>query len=154
MCVLYISGFVESTFALAASMFLKTMRLEAVLGLVLNQVFSSVRELRCSEVALWLEDVGLHLKDDAFVDNGTLRNLSEQDPSLAPVDLPGFERYELLYWLLKPHFCRRSSLLALLNAASLCGGDPTLNKASIPRMKLFLLDPLLIDAFSDERNKS
>ena len=153
MRVLYISGFAESTFALAASMFLKTMRLDAVLGLVLNQVFSSVRELRCSEVALWLEDVGLHLKDDAFVDNGTLRNLSEQDPSLVHVDLPGFERYELLYWLLKPHFCRRSSLLPLLNA-SLCGGDPTLNKASIPRMKLFLLDPLLIDAFSDERNKS
>ena len=52
MRILYISGFAESTFALVASIFLKTMRLEAVLGLVLNQVFSSVRELRCSEVAL------------------------------------------------------------------------------------------------------
>ena len=148
----YNNGLPASNFLPASPWSLKTSRLEAVFGLVLSHVFSSVREFLCKDVALWLEDVGLYLKDDAFVDKGTLRNLSEQVPILL-ADLPGFWLYWLLYWLLKPHFCRLSSLYPLLKM-SLWGGDPTLNRASIPRMKLLRLDPLRIDAFSEERNKS
>ena len=85
----YNNGLPASSFFPASPCSLKTSRLEAVLGLVLSQVFSSVREFLCKDVALMLEEVGLYLKEDAFVDNGTLRNLSEQVPILL-ADLPGF----------------------------------------------------------------
>ena len=85
----YNNGLPESIFILVSPLFLKINLLEAALGLVLSQVFSSVKELRCKDEILWLEDVGLHLNEDDFVANGTLRNFSEEAPILLP-DRPCF----------------------------------------------------------------
>ena len=76
---------------------LKASLLDIVFVLVfVRYVISSVSEFLCRELALWPEDVGLHLNEDAFVDRGTLRYRSEEDPILL-VDLSVLG----INWLLK-----------------------------------------------------
>ncbi len=84
-----------------------------------------------------------------MVEKGTFRYLSDGDTFLlVALNLPDCG-LPLLNSLLNPHFGLGSPVIPLLKIL-FCGGVPLRNRESIPSIKLFRLESLRMDAFSEE----